>query len=113
MITTLLPHHAETVPVPLAHRYTGPRDHSLLPGGFGKALTAVGPWSLMAVRGEGWRLWDDTGRELIDLHGNFTVNVHGNAHPAVVAAVEGAARSGLSFGRKRRGGDIWLVAGGL
>ena len=65
---------------------------------FGKALTAVGPWSPMAVRGESWRLWDDTGRELADFHGNFTVNVHGNAHPAILAAVSGAAENGLSFG---------------
>ena len=84
--------------LPFAQAFVGPRGHSLLPGGFGKAITAVGPWSPMAVRGDGWRLWDDTGKELIDLHGNFTANIHGNAHPAIVAAIENAARCGLSFG---------------
>ncbi len=88
--------------LPLAQRYTGVRGHSLLPGGYGKSLTAVGPWSPMAVRGAGWRLWDNTGRELIDLNGNFTVNIHGNAHPEILAAVEDAARNGLSFGLPNR-----------
>jgi glutamate-1-semialdehyde 2,1-aminomutase len=65
-------------------------------------MIAVGPWSPMAIRGEGWRLWDDTGRELADFHGNFTVNIHGNAHPEIVAAIENAARCGLSFGLPNR-----------
>ncbi len=82
----------------LAQTFVGPRGHSLLPGGFGKVLTAVGPWSPMASRGEGWRLWDSDGRELIDLHGNFTVNIHGNAHPAITHAATGAIAHGLSFG---------------
>jgi glutamate-1-semialdehyde 2,1-aminomutase len=85
-----------------AETFGGPRGHGLLPGGFGKAMTAVGPWSPMVVRGEGWRVWDDTGRELVDLNGNFTVNIHGNAHPSIVAAVEATARSGLSFGLPNR-----------
>ena len=86
----------------LASSHQGPTGHSLLPGGFGRALMAVAPWSPMAVRGEGWRIWDDTGRELVDLNGNFTVNVHGNAHPAVVAAVAETASNGLSFGMPNR-----------
>lgn len=87
---------------PLAQVNTGPRGHSLLPGGIGKTMLAVGPWSPTAVRGEGWRLWDDTGRELIDLHGTFTVNVHGNAHPAVVSAAQEAAAAGMAFGLPNR-----------
>lgn len=69
-----------------------------MPGGFGKTMLAVGPWSPTAVRGEGWRIWDDTGRELIDLNGTFTANIHGNAHPAIVAAVTQAAAKGMAFG---------------
>lgn len=56
----------------LASVNVGPRGHSLLPGGFGKTMLAVGPWSPTAVRGEGWRIWDDTGRELVDLNATFT-----------------------------------------
>jgi len=52
----------------------------------------------MAVRGEGFKLWDDQGRELIDLNNNFTTLVHGHAHPAIVEAAIAAVRSGASFG---------------
>lgn len=65
-------------------------------------MLAVGPWSPTAVRGAGWRLWDDSGRELIDLHGSFTSNVHGNAHPAIVGAIGEVASQGVAFGLPNR-----------
>ncbi len=39
------------------------------------------------VRGSGARVWDDDGREYLDLVGGIAVNVLGHAHPAVVEAV--------------------------
>ena len=39
------------------------------------------------VRGEGARVWDDDGKEYVDLLGGIAVNVLGHAHPAVVEAV--------------------------
>jgi acetylornithine/N-succinyldiaminopimelate aminotransferase len=39
------------------------------------------------VRGDGARVWDDDGREYIDLVGGIAVNVLGHAHPAVIEAV--------------------------
>jgi glutamate-1-semialdehyde 2,1-aminomutase len=51
-----------------------------------------------AVRGEGYRLWDDRGRELIDTNNNFTTLIHGHAHPVVVEAAERALRDGACFG---------------
>lgn len=87
---------------PLSQRFVGPRGHSLLPGGFGKSLTAVDPWSPMAVCGRGSSPWDDAGRELIDLHANFTVNVHGNSHPTIVEAATAAVTNGMSFGLANR-----------
>jgi acetylornithine aminotransferase len=39
------------------------------------------------VRGEGARVWDDDGREYVDLVGGIAVNVLGHGHPAVVEAV--------------------------
>jgi acetylornithine/N-succinyldiaminopimelate aminotransferase len=39
------------------------------------------------VRGEGARVWDDGGREHVDLLAGIAVNVLGHAHPAVVEAV--------------------------
>ncbi len=39
------------------------------------------------VRGEGWRLWDDEGREYLDFLGGISVSSVGHCHPAVVRAV--------------------------
>jgi acetylornithine aminotransferase len=39
------------------------------------------------VRGEGCRVWDNTGRGYLDLLAGIAVNALGHAHPAVVAAV--------------------------
>ena len=78
--------YATTLPADDAERL-GPDGHPLLPGGYGRSTFAVGDAaSPLAVRGEGWRLWDDQGRELIDLNNNFAALIHGHAHPEIVAA---------------------------
>lgn len=45
------------------------------------------PIDMIPVRGEGSRLWDQQGREYIDLAGGIAVNVLGHAHPALVEAL--------------------------
>ena len=45
------------------------------------------PAGFIPVRGEGSRVWDQSGRELIDLTGGIAVNVLGHAHPALVKAL--------------------------
>ena len=45
------------------------------------------PAGFVPVRGEGSRLWDQSGRELIDLSGGIAVNGLGHCHPALVAAL--------------------------
>jgi acetylornithine aminotransferase/acetylornithine/N-succinyldiaminopimelate aminotransferase len=45
------------------------------------------------VRGEGVRVWDSEGHELLDFVGGIAVNVLGHAHPAVAAAVAEQART--------------------
>ncbi|MFF6954776.1 acetylornithine transaminase [Streptomyces iakyrus] len=42
---------------------------------------------LALVRGAGTRVWDDGGKEYLDLLGGIAVNALGHAHPAVVEAV--------------------------
>jgi len=42
---------------------------------------------LLLVRGRGSRVWDDSGKEYIDLIGGIAVNVLGHGHPDLVAAV--------------------------
>ncbi|MCQ4346826.1 aspartate aminotransferase family protein [Pseudomonas stutzeri] len=45
------------------------------------------PAAFIPVRGEGSRVWDQSGRELVDFTGGIAVNVLGHAHPALVEAL--------------------------
>ena len=45
------------------------------------------PAAFIPVRGQGSRVWDQSGRELIDFSGGIAVNVLGHAHPALVGAL--------------------------
>jgi succinylornithine aminotransferase len=45
------------------------------------------PAAFIPVRGAGSRVWDQSGRELIDFAGGIAVNVLGHAHPALVNAL--------------------------
>jgi glutamate-1-semialdehyde 2,1-aminomutase len=69
-----------------------------LPGGSSRATIFTPPAPPYAVRGEGFRLVDADGHEVIDLQGNQTALVHGHAHPEIVAAIREAAERGPSFG---------------
>ncbi|WP_445258902.1 acetylornithine transaminase [Nocardioides aurantiacus] len=50
-------------------------------------MNAFGPPKLALVRGEGAHVWDDQGREYVDLLGGIAVNTLGHGHPAVVEAL--------------------------
>lgn len=45
------------------------------------------PAAFVPVRGQGSRVWDQAGRELIDFAGGIAVNVLGHCHPALVGAL--------------------------
>jgi glutamate-1-semialdehyde 2,1-aminomutase len=80
------------------HVRRGPRGFPLLPGGYGRSTYYTGAPSPYAIRGEGYRIWDDRGRELIDANNNFTSLIHGNAHPEITEAATKALTSGASWG---------------
>ena len=50
-------------------------------------MNTFGPPRLALVRGEGAHVWDESGREYVDLFGGIAVNALGHAHPALVDAV--------------------------
>jgi acetylornithine aminotransferase len=50
-------------------------------------MNTFGPPQLVLTRGKGSRVWDEDGREYIDLLGGIAVNSLGHAHPALVEAV--------------------------
>jgi len=80
------------------HVKRGPRGFPLLPGGMGRSAYYTGAPAPYAMHGEGYRLWDDRGRELIDANNNFTTMIHGNAHPGLIEAAVGAMREGSCWG---------------
>ncbi len=56
-------------------------------------MNAFGPPRLALVRGEGAHVWDDQGREYVDLLGGIAVNTLGHGHPAVVEALSAQVRT--------------------
>ncbi len=46
------------------------------------------PGSIIPVRGEGSRIWDQDGREFIDLQGGIAVSCLGHTHPGLVGALK-------------------------
>jgi acetylornithine aminotransferase len=53
----------------------------------GAVMNTFGPPALALVRGQGAHVWDEHGKEYVDLLGGIAVNALGHAHPALVAAV--------------------------
>ena len=56
------------------------------------------PSSVIPVRGEGSRVWDQEGREFIDFAGGIAVNCLGHCHPSLVSAL------------KEQGEKIWHLS---
>lgn len=99
MSTTIQTNHvSDSAPAEDPHLRRGPRGYPLLPGGYGRSTYYTGAPSPYAVHGEGYRAWDDRGRELIDANNNFTSLIHGNAHPDITEAATKALASGASWG---------------
>lgn len=46
------------------------------------------PASMIPVKGEGARVWDQEGREYVDFAGGIAVNCLGHCHPAMVSALQ-------------------------
>jgi glutamate-1-semialdehyde 2,1-aminomutase len=74
------------------------RAGARFPGGASRTTLAGGRPVRYAARGSGWRVFDVDGLELIDLHGDYSALVHGNAFPPVLAAAREALERGSAFG---------------
>jgi glutamate-1-semialdehyde 2,1-aminomutase len=70
---------------------------AVMPGGDTRAAAHHAPYPLTVARGEGPFLWDVDGHRYIDLLGNYTSLVHGNAYPPVVAALRAASALGTAW----------------
>ncbi len=77
------------------------RAKKCIPGGVNspvRAFGSVGMTPRFIAGAKGDRIWDVEGNEYIDFIGSWGPMILGHAHPAVLEAVEKAARDGLSFG---------------
>ncbi|MYC67004.1 MAG: glutamate-1-semialdehyde-2,1-aminomutase [Acidobacteriia bacterium] len=73
----------------------------VIPGGVNspaRAFRAVGREPVFIARGDGCRLCDVDGNEYVDFVGSWGPLFLGHRHPGVIAALEGALRTGTSFG---------------
>jgi glutamate-1-semialdehyde 2,1-aminomutase len=73
------------------------RAERVMPGGDTRTTTFHRPYPLTLERGEGPFVWDVDGNKYIDLLGNYTSLVHGNAYPPIVEAVTRVVRGGSSW----------------
>jgi acetylornithine/N-succinyldiaminopimelate aminotransferase len=55
----------------------------------GALMNTFGPPKLVLTRGRGAHVWDEDGKEYLDLLGGIAVNSLGHAHPALLEAVTG------------------------
>ncbi|RMX02951.1 glutamate-1-semialdehyde-2,1-aminomutase [Corticibacter populi] len=77
------------------------RAQQSIPGGVNspvRAFKAVGGTPAFIEKAQGAYLWDANGQRYIDYIGSWGPMILGHGHPEVLAAVERAAREGLSFG---------------
>jgi glutamate-1-semialdehyde 2,1-aminomutase len=69
----------------------------VMPGGDTRAAGHHPPYQLTLVRGKGPWLTDVDGHRYLDLIGNFTSLVHGNAYPPIIAAARRAMEDGTNW----------------
>jgi glutamate-1-semialdehyde 2,1-aminomutase len=74
------------------------RARSSLPGGNTRTTVFMKPYPIYAARGEGCRVWDLDGNVYIDCINNFTSQIHGHAHPALIKAATTQLVMGSAFG---------------
>lgn len=83
-------------------RTTGSAEHAarsakVMPGGDTRAAGHHPPYQLTMVSGRGAHLTDLDGNNYIDLIGNFTSLIHGNAYPPILEAAGAAMAAGTNW----------------
>jgi glutamate-1-semialdehyde 2,1-aminomutase len=73
------------------------RACNVMPGGDTRTITWFEPYPSFAASGEGCRIRDEDGHELLDFQSNYTSLIHGHAFPPVVEAIREQARRGSVF----------------
>jgi glutamate-1-semialdehyde 2,1-aminomutase len=68
-----------------------------LAGGVASSYQNRDPWPIYLERGEGPRVWDVDGNEMLDFHNGFGSMIQGHANPAILRAVADRAPLGTHF----------------
>jgi glutamate-1-semialdehyde 2,1-aminomutase len=84
------------------------RARAALAGGVASSYQVRDPWPIYLERGEGARVWDVDGNEMLDFHNGFGSMTQGHAHPAITRAVDERVRRGTHFAAPTE--DAILVA---
>jgi glutamate-1-semialdehyde 2,1-aminomutase len=73
------------------------RARRTLSGGVASSYQVRAPWPIYLERGQGAKVWDVDGNELLDFHNGFGSMVQGHAHPAIERAVAERYKLGTHF----------------
>ncbi|MGD9536177.1 MAG: aspartate aminotransferase family protein [Alphaproteobacteria bacterium] len=73
------------------------RAKKVFPGGSTRGQTFMRPYLIYAREAKGCRITDVDGVERIDFVNNFTTQLHGHGHPAIVEAIQTQAAKGTGF----------------
>jgi glutamate-1-semialdehyde 2,1-aminomutase len=73
------------------------RARHTLSGGVASSYQTRHPWPIYLSHGQGPRVWDVDGNELLDFHNGFGSMVQGHAHPAISKAVNERIELGTHF----------------
>ena len=73
------------------------RARLALAGGVASSYQLREPWPIYLERGEGARVWDVDGNEMLDFHNGFGSMTQGHAHDTISRAIEKRVRLGTHF----------------
>src|SRR4029453_17285540 len=82
------------------------RAQRSLAGGVPSSYHLRDPWPIYIAEGNGPRIWDVDGNEMLDFHNGFGSMVQGHAHPKVVEAVEARMPRGTHFAAPTEDGVV-------
>jgi glutamate-1-semialdehyde 2,1-aminomutase len=82
------------------------RARKTLSGGVASSYQVRAPWPIYLERGQGAKVWDVDGNELLDFHNGFGSMVQGHAHPAIERAVAERYRLGTHFAAPTEDGVV-------
>jgi glutamate-1-semialdehyde 2,1-aminomutase len=73
------------------------RARQTLSAGVASSYQMRDPWPIYLERGQGARVWDVDGNEMVDFHNGFGSMVQGHSHPAISRAVKERLDLGTHF----------------